>query len=151
MVITPQVSSFEIRNNRFMSKLIHASNCYIVCLVYPVSESTTRYNELVLEERKMVENSFYSTVNELVKNGFQGITVDSSGCIQSWSSVPGINDTIPIHEILEYLPETRPIFKTLELGCCSAYSHHILGTRCLCCMLIAESLSDIPESILKFS
>lgn len=144
---------FEVANRRLLSRALGIDPRFIVLVVYGIKESTTTYNETIIAERRIVDDSFYSITKQLCAVGFDGWSIDSSGSVCEYSK--GIQEStsgsFPIHEFLEYLPESRGIFKTLELGCCSTYSHHTLGTRCLCCILLCNSLDQIPKSVVNYS
>lgn len=143
----------DTSNNRLLRRHFGETARFVCLVVFGTTEPTTTYSETTLEERKVVDGYFYSIVEQLHQSGFDGWTIDSSGSLLRFhsSSEKDVADTFPIHEFLEYIPESRGIFKSLELGCCSTYSHHILGTRCLCCVIISDSIEKIPKSIVSYS
>ena len=144
----------KVSHNRMIKRTFGVDVGYIILVVYEISESTTVFSDRVIEARKSVDESFYDIIDTLTVSTFKGWTIDSTGSLLTHGSYKDDSSSIqtfPIHEFIEYLPESRSIFKSLELGCCSTYSHHILGTRCLCCAIITDSIDNIPKSLVNYS
>ena len=144
----------KVSNNRMIKRTFGVDVGYIILVLYEISESTTVFSDRVIEARKSVDESFYDIINTLTVSTFKGWTIDSTGSLLKHGYHRDDSSSIekfPIHEFLEYLPESRSIFKSLELGCCSTYSHHILGTRCLCCVIITDTIDNVPKSLVNYS
>jgi hypothetical protein len=147
------ISVIDVVDNRFIKTYFGKESCHIVLFSYLIAESTMEFSDKLIDEMKNVEELFYGMIQRFQISGLHGWSIDCSGCIQKHpvNSHDYIGESLPMHELLQSLPETRGIFKTLELGCCATYSHHIYGTKCLCCVLVTDSLESISGLLGNYS
>ncbi len=147
------ISVITVADSRFMKTHFGENIRDIVLFAFSIEHSTMEFSDNLIDDMKSVEERFYGMVKQFQISGLDGWSIDCSGCIQKYpeNAHKYIGESLPMHELLQSLPETRGIFKSLELGCCATYSHHILGTKCLCCVLVTNSLDSISCSLAQYS
>lgn len=116
---------------------------------YEIPVSSTVYSTELIEARDRVDGSFNHVAASVVRKLPCGSSIscfDSSGH-EVCSNTPRSIDIMDIMDLLS----TSSHFKTLELGCCRTYSHRLLKTRCLTCLIVisgeAEEISTIRSNV----
>jgi hypothetical protein len=126
----------------------------VAFLTFPTRDSSLVYSSDYIKSKAEVDKTFYSIVNRVFSTQTASwFAVDSSGAITRYGSVIGgelLKDMLPIFELIESTPAARSEFKTMELGCCVAYSHHRFKTKCIACAIIAEDLRPLIDQVTHF-
>jgi hypothetical protein len=135
------------KDRRLVSAVTQESSAqfWVFLINFRIPASTLSYSSDLIEARERVDRVFSEGVSELKLNIQPGevlLTFDSTGF-----SVDGpLASSIDVFEYLDYL-HARKLYKTLELGCCRTYSHHVFKTNCLVCVAVYRGKQNGAESL----
>ena len=137
----------DTKDRRLLAMIAQESSAdsWLFLINFHISGTTLSYSSDLIEARERVDEVFSEGVREVNRNKQPGrfiLAFDSTG-----SSVDGpLANSIDIFEFLDHL-HARKLYKTLELGCCRTYSHHVLKTNCLVCVALFQGQQHVAESL----